>query len=58
MSFANVYIGATAGDQTGDQLRNAFLKINRNFANIDAGTAGISVSSPVNTVAGRYYISS
>ena len=53
MSFANVYIGATAGDQTGDQLRNAFLKINRNFANIDAGTAGISVSSPVNTVAGR-----
>jgi hypothetical protein len=51
MSFANVNIGATPGDGTGDPLRTAFEKINQNFANIANGS--ITVTSPVQSVAGR-----
>lgn len=48
--FANVYVGTSTNDHTGDALRNAFQKINRNFANIAAqGNAVAGVSS----VAGR-----
>lgn len=36
-TFANVNIGVTAGDGTGDPLRLAFTKINTNFANITNG---------------------
>lgn len=46
-NFANVNIGAAANDTTGDPLRNAFQKINTNFANIPVGGSGVS------TVAGR-----
>ena len=48
MSFANINIGTTPDDHTGDPLRVAFAKINQNFANITAGGSG-----GVNTVAGR-----
>jgi hypothetical protein len=51
MSFANVLIGSTAGDGTGDPLRLAFSKINQNFANIAAGQ--VTVNAPVLSVAGR-----
>jgi ABC-type transporter Mla subunit MlaD len=37
MSFANVNVGTTASDGTGDPLRLAFTKINTNFANIASG---------------------
>jgi hypothetical protein len=36
-NFANVNVGTTAGDGTGDPLRVAFNKINLNFANIAGG---------------------
>jgi hypothetical protein len=36
-NFANVNIGTTAGDGTGDPLRVAFAKLNLNFANIASG---------------------
>jgi hypothetical protein len=36
-NFANVNIGTTAGDGTGDPLRVAFTKLNLNFANIASG---------------------
>ena len=36
-TFANVNIGTTASDGTGDPLRTAFTKINLNFANIASG---------------------
>lgn len=36
-TFANVNVGNTAGDGTGDPLRLAFTKINQNFANIASG---------------------
>jgi len=52
-AFANVYVGAAPNDLTGDPLRNAFQKINTNFANIASGNANITVSSPVSSVAGR-----
>lgn len=52
-NFANVYLGASPNDETGDPLRNAFQKINQNFANIANGTAEITIVSPVNSVAGR-----
>jgi hypothetical protein len=48
MSFNSVNIGTTANDGHGDPLREAFDKINTNFANIAAG-----VSLPVSSVAGR-----
>ena len=51
MSFANINIGTTAGDGTGDPLRVAFNKINLNFANIANGQ--ITVNAPVQSVAGR-----
>lgn len=51
MAFANVNIGSTASDGTGDPLRNAFNKINQNFANIAAGA--VTVNAPVKSVAGR-----
>ena len=49
MTFSTVNIGATANDQTGDPLRDAFNKINTNFANIVNGTNSL----PVVSVAGR-----
>lgn len=52
-AFANVYVGAAPNDLTGDPLRNAFQKINLNFANITSGNANITVNSPVRSVAGR-----
>jgi len=51
MAFANVNIGSTADDGTGDPLRTAFTKINLNFANIANGSA--PVTTPVQTVANR-----
>lgn len=52
-TFANVYVGAAANDFTGDPIRNAFQKINLNFANIQSGNANITISAPVQSVAGR-----
>jgi hypothetical protein len=49
-SFANVYVGTAPNDNSGDPLRNAFQKINLNFANISA--AGNAVAG-VSSVAGR-----
>jgi hypothetical protein len=51
MAFANVNIGSTADDGSGDPLRTAFTKINLNFANIANGSAPLT--APVQTVAGR-----
>jgi predicted nucleic acid-binding Zn-ribbon protein len=48
--FANVYLGNTANDGTGDTLRTAFRKIDQNFANIATIT---SQTAGVTTVAGR-----
>lgn len=53
MTFANVNIGSYAGDNTGDPLRTAFDKINRNFANITAGNVSVTLNAPVMSVAGR-----
>lgn len=36
-TFANVNIGNSASDGTGDPLRVAFNKINQNFANVATG---------------------
>lgn len=52
MAFANVNVGATPGDGTGDPLYTAFSKINQNFANVAAGV-DITVNAPVQSVAGR-----
>ena len=51
--FISVNVGATANDGTGDSIRNAFIKINQNFANIsdvgfDAGN--ITVAGAVEAV--------
>jgi hypothetical protein len=53
MSFANINLGTTAGDHTGDPLRTAFDKINKNFWQITNGNAGVTITSTVNSVAGR-----
>jgi hypothetical protein len=36
-SYTIVNVGSSPNDATGDGLRNAFIKINNNFANINAG---------------------
>jgi hypothetical protein len=48
--FANVNVGSTAGDGTGDPLRVAFNKINLNFANVAVGhlDAGNIAYTPAN----------
>ena len=50
INFANVQVGTTAGDGTGDPLRLAFTKINTNFANIAGGNldAGNVAYTPAN----------
>jgi hypothetical protein len=50
INFANVQVGTTAGDGTGDPLRLAFTKINLNFANIAGGDldAGNVAYTPAN----------
>lgn len=53
MSFANINIGTTPGDHSGDPLRVAFNKINNNFQQIANGTVAINVNAPVKSVAGR-----
>lgn len=52
MSFANINLGTTAGDHSGDPLRTAFDKINRNFTqvslvngNLTAGVYSINARS-------------
>ena len=52
MSFANINLGVTAGDHTGDSLRVAFDKVNRNFyqvslvnGNLTAGVYSINTRS-------------
>lgn len=53
MSFANVNVGTSNSDNTGDSLRAAFQKINQNFAEITAGNIDITVESAVTSVAGK-----
>lgn len=50
MIFANVFVGNTANDGTGDPLRTAFQIIDQNFANIAAAGSAVSGAS---SVAGR-----
>jgi len=52
MSFANINLGVTAGDHSGDSLRVAFDKVNRNFyqvslvdGNLTAGVYSINARS-------------
>lgn len=53
MSFANINIGTTPGDHSGDPLRTAFSKINNNFQQIANGNISLTVNAPVQSVAGR-----
>lgn len=53
MTFANVNIGTAPGYGDGDPLRNAFDKINKNFANAQISFSDISLTAPVQTVAGK-----
>jgi hypothetical protein len=53
MSFANINIGTTPGDHSGDPLRTAFNKINSNFQQIANGTVTLNLNAPVQSVAGR-----
>lgn len=53
MSFANINIGTTGGDHSGDNLRVAFNKVNQNFQKIASGNVAINVTAPVTSVAGR-----
>lgn len=53
MSFANINIGTTPGDHSGDPLRVAFNKINNNFQQITNGNVALNINAPVMSVAGR-----
>ena len=58
MAFANVNIGLTPSDNTGDPLRTAFNTINNNFANLAAvnGTANVVVYASGNANVTATYI--
>lgn len=50
-----INVGATANDHTGDPLRNAFIKVNQNFADIDAILQDVLTTSsviPISQVSG------
>ena len=49
-----VTVGNVAGDGTGDQLRDAFTKINENFTELYSGNVQVAAANiQVYTVAGR-----
>lgn len=49
-----ITVGNIAGDGTGDQLRDAFTKINENFAELYSGNIQVTAANiQVYTVAGR-----
>jgi hypothetical protein len=52
-SFTSVNVGTSANDGTGDELRNAFIKVNSNFSNISTvgfNSGNILVSGNVQAV--------
>jgi hypothetical protein len=52
-SFVSVNVGTSANDGTGDELRNAFIKVNSNFSNISTvgfNSGNILVSGNVQAV--------
>jgi len=52
-SFISVNVGTSANDGTGDDLRDAFIKINGNFSNLSTvgfSAANISVTNEIDTV--------
>ena len=51
--FQYVNLGTGPDTYTGDPLYDAFSKINLNFADIAAGNANITITAPVQSVAGR-----
>jgi hypothetical protein len=53
-SFANVNVGSSANDGTGDDLRTAFITVNDNFLNFTT----LGISSPNVVVTNRLGISS
>jgi hypothetical protein len=52
--FANVNVGSSANDGTGDDLRSAFIRVNENFSNVTS----TGFSSPNVVVTNRLGISS
>ncbi len=46
-NFANVNVGSSANDGTGDTLRDAFISVNNNFSNV--GLVGFSAPNVVVT---------
>ena len=59
MTITNINIGTIANDGTGDDLREAFIKVNNNFAELNArdpeNTSVINRLSDSSTVKGVFY---
>jgi len=57
VSFNTVNVGAAPNDGTGDDLRDAFIKVNTNFSDISTiGFNAANIYAPSGTVQARYFI--
>ena len=59
MPISNINIGTIANDGTGDDLREAFIKVNNNFAELDArdpeSTTVSNRLTDTNSIKGLFY---
>ena len=59
MTITNINIGTIANDGTGDDLREAFIKVNNNFAELDArdpeSTTVSNRLTDTNSIKGLFY---
>ena len=56
MAFQNINIGNIANDGTGDDLREAFVKVNNNFADLDQRVVIQADGENLGTGEGVYYV--
>jgi hypothetical protein len=57
VTFNSVNVGAAPNDGTGDDLRDAFIKVNSNFSNISTiGFNAANIYAPIGTVQAKYFI--
>ena len=55
MAITRINVGTLANDGTGDDLRQAFVKVNNNFDDLDARTEGQATAGNLGSGTGIFY---
>ena len=55
MAISRINVGTLANDGTGDDLRQAFVKVNNNFDDLDLRVAGQATAANLGSGAGIFY---